>query len=624
MFRYAFLLACGISITHYCNIPTWCILFVCAGTITYLTYRFFYTTALYKTHVFICTCMLAFALGMLRQQLWENHETPAVKQLRITSFPQKQLFQIQFEATTINTLPFAFFDAETFLVTCADTSLNLKYGAVFTTAKTAVPIEAPALPVLFDYKTYLYGKGITHKLELCRIVTEPDAGITAFVYHWIQMSREQFKHSTAQIFKTPASKALAESLLLGYREELDNETKDTFLKSGVSHLLAVSGMHTALIYEALFILFLPFGSSQKHRIIFLVTALFVLSYFTLLSGCSASVLRASVMCSMFAVAYAFRKRSSGLNTLGASMLVILWCSPYQLWNLGFQLSVLAVTGILTLHTFINRSIAFDNRVCKYVFEGLSITVCAQITTLPVVLYHFKSFPVYFIPANLILIPVSTGALFASMLSIFLAGLGLSVHWLFACNQWLIELFSACAAFFAGLPDSSIYSIFCSPAEAWLIVCIVAYYIQYPFVLNKRTILICMLVCMSWSCYRIGQEYKTEQQHMQLFISQGKKSALLSVHGLSATIYTQMPLKSFDRAKINAYFSIRDLNEVVTGSQNSGLIATTGNKRVAWIYKKNCTAVDMPMAHLFSYKERDSLQYKPEYYHSLKTTCMVYF
>lgn len=622
MFRYALFLLAGICIAHCIHLPVWIAIGIGLIGLGYLLVRFFHPTAQHNTAILICISMVMVCLGILRFQLWEQRTTAVTKQLRISSFPQKQSFQTQFEATVISSSPLDVFDAETFLVICKDTHVVLNYGDVFTTSKQPTEIEAPAFPFEFDYKTYLFSNGITQRLELCSVVTDSSHGFASTFYQWIQTSRVQFKKSTAQIFHTPESKALAESLLLGYREELDRETKDSFLKSGVSHLLAVSGMHTALIYEMIFILFLPFGSSQKHRFVFLVTALIILTYFTLLSGCSTSVLRAAIMCSLFAIAYAFRKRGSGLNTLGASMLIILWFSPYQVWNLGFQLSVLAVIGILTLHQFISQQFTFKNRVSTYLFEGLSITVCAQITTLPVVLYHFQSFPLYFIPANMVLIPISTIGLFASMISIFFVGLGISFDWLFRCTQWIIELFAACARYFASLPNSSIHPISFTAIEACLVVGIVCVYIQFPFILKRKTVVMGLLVCLSWSAFRIYNEYQSKHKTETLFISNGKKSVLLSVHGLDATLYSHVQLKPADKLKIKAYYNLRDLRERVSNPLCSGLIAKIPNNNLIWITRKNCTNVSIPMEHVFSYKENDSTVYGSQKFHSLKAKRVV--
>jgi len=250
-------------------------------------------------------------------------------------------------------------------------------------------------------------------------------------------------------------------------------------------------------------------------------------------------------------------------------------------------------------------------------------VCTD-TTLPVILYHFQSFPIYFIPANLVLIPLSTLALFASMFSIFLVGLGMHAAWIFTGTQALIELFAWCAAYIASLPDSSIQPMSFTAMEAWGIVLLVAYYIERPFVLNKKTIYLCMLVCITWSGYRILEEQKTISKTEQLFVSNGKKSALLSIQGLHARIYTQTELKPFDKTKIKAHFNITDLKEVVIPKQSSGLVASFSGKHIAWIYRKNCTPIKVTPDQLYSYKNSDSSMYEPKRYQSLRVKCLTSF
>jgi competence protein ComEC len=617
MLRYAFFLLIGIVLERYFQVPFLLAASMCLACLVFIIVRILKPSRTYQTELFISISLLMCCLGMLRMHTWEQKETCSAHKLRISSFPQKQSFQTQFEATEIHSSPFDFMDAETFLVICNDTGVNLVYGDVFCTSKASIPIEDPALPFEFNYKNYLFSNGIQHKIELCSVIKDSSHEVSNIFYHWIEASRKQFKKSTAQIFNTPESKGLAESLLLGYREELDKETKDSFLKSGVSHLLAVSGMHTALIYEALFLLFIPFGSSQKNRFAFLITALIVLCYFTLLSGCSTSVLRASIMCGLFATAYAFRKRGSGLNTLGSSMLLILWCSPYQVWNLGFQLSVLAVLGILTLHQYISKQIECSNKVATYFMEGLSITVCAQITTLPVVLYHFQSFPLYFIPANILLIPISTIGLFASMLSIFFVGLGISFPWLFIATQWIIELFANCAHVFSTLPHSNIQPISFTALEACLVSCIVVVYIQQPFIVKKKPLVIGLLLCFCWSSYRIYYEVLQERKTETVFIRNGKRSALLSIKGLNASLYTQIPSKSADVARIKAYYNLSAIQEYTSNPQSSGLMASISGNNLLWITKKNCTPINVPINAVYSFKETDSIKYQAQNFHSLK-------
>jgi competence protein ComEC len=281
-----------------------------------------------------------------------------------------------------------------------------------------------------------------------------------------------------------------------------------------------------------------------------------------------------------------------------------------LWNLGFQLSVFAVLGILTLHRFVSGLFSITNKIYRYLFDAVSITLCAQITTLPIILYHFHSFPLYFIPANLLLIPLSTLALFASMFSIFIAGIG-DIPWLFSITEWLVELFASCAAFIAALPCSMIHPLAFSAIEAAGAALLIAYYIQYPFILSKKTVLTCTLLCLCWSSFRLYGEIQEEQKSSMLFISNSKHSALVAINGLEAAVLNQKPLSAFDEARLKMHYNIRNLSTTQLPETSSGILMHADHATYAWICKKNCTAINDSIATVFSYKKADSTYLKPE-------------
>ena len=179
---------------------------------------------------------------------------------------------------------------------------------------------------------------------------------------------------------------------------------------------------------------------------------------------------------------------------------------------------------------------------------------------------------------MVLIPISTIGLFASMMSIFFVGLGISFEWLFTCTQWIIELFAACARYFAALPNSSIHPISFSAIEACLVATIVCVYIQFPFILNRKTVIAGLLVCLSWSAFRIYNENKSEHKAETIFISNGKRSALLSIQAsevIQATVYPnptndEINIKTiYDGAKTIDYMVYNILGQLIykTTDQN---------------------------------------------------------
>ncbi|MBC7451846.1 MAG: ComEC/Rec2 family competence protein, partial [Cytophagales bacterium] len=625
MLRYAIYMMAGIVIAQYTAITSFVFILFLSVCICYLIYRIYKPVAYHQIYLAVCIASIAVVLGILRHTVWLRGNTEThkeVRSLRISNVPQHSYKSIRFEAEEVSSSFFHFFDAKRYIVSCRDTNAVLAFGDVLSVHAQPERIPAAELPFQFNYASYAFSRGITQRITLCSVEKICDSSSYAFFYAWINHSRTHFKEATAAIFISTAAKGLAESLLLGYKEDLDASTKDAFQKSGVSHLLAVSGMHTALIYEGIFLLFLPFGTSQKHRIVFLITALFVLCYFTVLSGCSASVVRSSLMCGTFAIGYAFRKKGSGLNTLGTSMLIILWLSPYQLWDLGFQLSVLAVFGILTLHASLSKRFEHQHALPKYLLNALSITICAQVMTLPVILYHFHSFPVYFIAANLLLIPISTAAMFMTMFSIGIFGIGIHIPFVFQCTQWLIELFERCAMFFAALPHSIIHPVSFSAVEyllcALLIACFLFFHTQ-----KKIYYLSITIMCIGWSVYRLTEEYRSMSRTEEIFISNGKKSGLLLMEGLRAEWYGQQECNPRDLLQMQQYFNIPYIHTTILPSAYKGMVWHSGQRSEAWMYAKIKLAPEYTADHLFSYKVADTISFHASKHVPLNVKSMLY-
>lgn len=198
-------------------------------------------------------------------------------------------------------------------------------------------------------------------------------------------------------------RAVVLALLLGIRNELDADQKDAFARSGTMHVLAVSGMHVALIYWVLMALLRPLGGGGGARWSRAVIALLVLWGYAGITGATPSVLRATVMCSLFVVASLLQRRSATLNTLaGAAMLLLVW-DPRMLFQLSFQLSFLAVLGIVLCYDPIRRLWSPGNVVLRYCWSLIAVSLAAQLFTTPVSLAVFKAFPVWFLPANIIIV-----------------------------------------------------------------------------------------------------------------------------------------------------------------------------------------------------------------------------
>jgi len=223
------------------------------------------------------------------------------------------------------------------------------------------------------------------------------------------------------------------ALTLGEKEDLSPEIKQSYASAGVSHILALSGLHVGVVYLLLDVLIglllsvlkLPFRErpfSEKGeywtnvgRQLLLITALWL---FALMSGLMPPVQRACLMCSFIAMGRISENPYSSLNLLLLSALLILAFQPLLLFDVSFELSFCAVAGILLWEsTFRNlwqpsffqrkktKTQRFLSKLCRYNWGIISVSIAAQIATVPFIVYYFSNLPVYFLAANLAVIPL---------------------------------------------------------------------------------------------------------------------------------------------------------------------------------------------------------------------------
>ena len=213
---------------------------------------------------------------------------------------------------------------------------------------------------------------------------------------------------------------IAEALLIGYKEDLDKDVVQAYSNTGVVHIIAISGMHLGLIYAVLVWIFLRLPVIKKNAAIRVVIILSCLWLFSLITGGSASVLRSAVMFTCILIGKEFFKQSSIYNSLAASAFLLLCYDPFLLWDVGFQLSYCAVVGIVWLQKPIQNLFYSKHKPLQYLWQMCSVTIAAQVLTLPICIYYFHQIPTLFLITNLICVPLSTIILFAEILLIIIS------------------------------------------------------------------------------------------------------------------------------------------------------------------------------------------------------------
>ena len=272
----------------------------------------------------------------------------------------------------------------------------------------------------FDYARYLRRQGIVGQA----FVRPEDWQIVGHVEHLsVSQRAKQLQHRLCQRYRelgiAETEVGTLSALTLGYREDLDPDIKRSFQRAGASHILAVSGLHTGIIYLVITMLITCFGrfkplyEAQGHRIVNGVIIILIMWAYALITGLSPSVTRSVLMLTIAQIAYMAYRNPVSLNTVAAAAFFILVFRPNDLFAVSFQLSFAAVTAILLLVPPLTRLCPTPKFAWKplcwfvrYFRDLVIVSLAAQIGTLPLTLLYFGQTSNYFMFTNLVVIPLA--------------------------------------------------------------------------------------------------------------------------------------------------------------------------------------------------------------------------
>ncbi|MBT8384782.1 MAG: ComEC family competence protein [Bacteroidia bacterium] len=299
---------------------------------------------------------------------------------------------------------------------------RLKVGDQIVLTQKFDAIQPPLNPYQFNYKNYLKNQQIYHQIS----IKNND-------YLYLKNNRKSFKRWAFTI-REQVNKALIENgfkgeelaiinaLLLGQRQDISEEVMQNFQKAGAVHILAVSGLHIGIIMLLLNFLLKPLEILKKGPEIKLVFVVLFLWFFAFVAGLSPSVVRAVTMFTAVAIALTSKNTINTYKTLIISIFILLLINPYYLFEVGFQMSYLAVFFIVWLQPLLYKLWKPKLKLVDYSWQLLTVSTAAQLGVLPLSLYYFHQFPGLFFISNLIIIPFLGAILGVGILIILLASL----------------------------------------------------------------------------------------------------------------------------------------------------------------------------------------------------------
>lgn len=472
-------------------------------------------------------------------------------------------------------------------------------------------IEEKVNPFDFDYKGMMQNKGIYYSVYL-----SPDSyQSTGIRIHRIKYEAEHIRDKlTALLYKTKLGqdeRSVVSALTLGYRSELDPETMNYFVDTGTIHVLSVSGLHVALVFYILSLVFKPLKRGKTGLLVYPVIIIACLWWYAFITGFSPSVQRSTVMFSFVIMGTMLRRPVNIYNSLTASAVLLILMDPKVLFDIGFQLSYLAIFGIILLHPPLESLVPIKNKMLKWMWTLFTVSLAAQLMTFPLSIFYFNQFPNLFWLSNFIAIPGTTFIIWLTFLFFILSPLTLLTNLLASLIQFITHLMLILLKWISLQPHAVSEGIIYDPYQTLLMYGLIFCLITYCFSKRKPWLFGGLIVFILFQSSILFNNYHLFNQQI-VYAYHSNSTIIQCINGRENYVFKNdnMPFKEkeiqmiqnvCDHLKLHKpYF----LNTVEGKSLNREDIVLQNNS----IYFLNCK-MDINDRILFNMKGNDFKQFQ---------------
>lgn len=405
-----------------------CLITLCLFLFLLLRYKrfsLFRITWIFGLIIHVFLCIFCFRLTAYNSERCDPNRFNLLKSdllvLRVENEPKLSKRNIRFEAEVIgvfNQQHIKHSSGKILITLEADSGKKFvpDYGDILLIPAVFHTLEPPYNPGEFDYKLFMENRQIYFqsfvKGNQFRVLAQ-NTGNSVISFALSLRRKLIIKYNTYLPDQDAA--ALASTLILGYRADLNKDVIEAYSKTGTMHVLSVSGMHVGIVFLILsFLLRLM----DKNKVLVLVQIFLITTaiwFYSLISGFSSPVCRAALMISFLLIGKALNKNQNSYNLIAISAFFLLLYYPYYLFDVGFQLSYLAVCGLVYFHPKLYQSLYIKNKIVDYAWSYCALSLAAQLATFPLGLYYFHQFPLYFLLSNLLIVLPVTIIMYAGIL-----------------------------------------------------------------------------------------------------------------------------------------------------------------------------------------------------------------
>ncbi|MCV9386716.1 ComEC/Rec2 family competence protein [Reichenbachiella ulvae] len=536
---------------HFAIVPTgWTIALL---TIVFLTLFSIYPFIRNKASLTIgaIALLLIVLIGAIRFSVYNQNDTVAAeKHFRKTekysavvkSYPQNKTKYYIYQIETIHALQDTSLTAihqkiQLYIEKGEHTTPPLQYGDLIEVTGKPFRINGPSNPHEFDYAHYMslqkiYFQQFCQSQEIEIMNSQCANPLLTATYR----IRTYFEALIEKAVPRQEEQGIALALLLGIKDRLDPETKASYASVGAMHVLAVSGLHVGVIYYLLALFFKPIKTAVVREVVLPILSIVILWLYALLTGFSPSILRAVTMFSIIILAKALNRQSSIYNSIALSAFILLFINPNQLFAVGFQLSYLAVIGIVYIFDIIYPLWSPNSWLGDKIWTITSVSIAAQIATAPISIYYFHQFPSYFLVSNLFVIPAAFVIMGEGIFLLLADSIyatpwpGLLLSYTIRLVNWLIECVQM-------IPGSLLDWLYLSEAQTLLLYLSIVLFFAFLEFKKLKWFVAVFLCLITFSSLDIRNLYLQNKKHELVFYHTRDNQAIDHIQGLKAQLYT---------------------------------------------------------------------------------------
>lgn len=425
-------------------------------------------------------------------------------------------------------------------------------------------LPKPKNPYQFDYGAYLERKEIFGQLSLPRQELLKSDESSEGPRVWSSRFRESVQRSLRSYPFSKQQLSIIEALVLGQKQGIDKEMNAQYAAAGMMHILAVSGLHVGIVLLLLRFLLKPV---QFYRLKWAKSGIIILLIwsFAFITGLSPSVMRAATMFTFLEIGSALGGKRKSRDAVLVSAVILLLYDPMLLYQVGFQLSYLAVLAILWVQPWLEKFWTPKYKVINYLWGIATVTIAAQIGVMPLSLFYFHQFPGLFFISNIVILPFLGVILGGGIVVSILAVVGLLPDWLVLGYGSIIDLMNGFIGWVAR--QESFVSTHISMSLAmllvtyFLLVSIIALLRKYSITRYAVAVLALLIATGVW----LYEKSNPPSPHIAI-LNKNRVTAIVSYNNEQMSVQTNDSLFDLETDyRINAYRDALVVNTITVDS-----------------------------------------------------------